>query len=164
MEQVGLGINVKAEGVDSIRNLAQAVQVLGGDLSDLERKANGQTAAGLGGAVAETGKESGERAVRIIVQNGESRPVIYMLKLIGNASESDELIEKININADGYIRSAETTDGVNYTASVGYRIDSISILPVTVSIFPTSGISSGDPSGFCAVSSKSNVPVLFESS
>ncbi len=76
-------------------------------------------------------KESGERAVRIIVQNGESRPVIYMLKLIGNASESDELIEKININADGYIRSAETTDGVNYTASVGYRIDSISILPVT---------------------------------
>lgn len=61
MEQVGIGINVKAEGVDSIRNLAQAVQVLGGDLSDLERKANGQTAAGLGGAVAETGKESGER-------------------------------------------------------------------------------------------------------
>ena len=48
MEQVGIGINVSATGTDSIKNLAQAVHVLGGDLSSLESKAKNQTSAGMG--------------------------------------------------------------------------------------------------------------------
>lgn len=63
MEQVGIGINVSATGTDSIKNLAQAVHVLGGDLSSLESKAKNQTSAGMGdvsvsgGEKAENGQE-----------------------------------------------------------------------------------------------------------
>lgn len=75
-------------------------------------------------------KEDGEKLVRIIVQNGDKEPKIYMLKLTGTASESGDLIEKVNINVEGSPRVAKTDDGINYTASVGYRINSIGIAPV----------------------------------
>lgn len=75
-------------------------------------------------------KEDGERLVRIIVQNGEKAPVIYLLKLTSSAS-GDELIDQIKLDVQGNLRNAETADGLTYTAEVGYRIDSVGILPVT---------------------------------
>ena len=72
-------------------------------------------------------EENGETLVRVIVQNGDKEPVIYLLQLTSSAEESDELIEGIKINASGSIRDAATTDGVRYTASVGSRIGSIAI-------------------------------------
>lgn len=75
-------------------------------------------------------KENGETLVRIIVQNGDKEPVIYLLKLTSNALESSELVEGIKINADGAVRETTTKDGINYTANVGHRISSIAISPV----------------------------------
>lgn len=75
-------------------------------------------------------EEKGETLVRVIVQNGEKEPAVYLLKLTGNASESDELIEGVRINAGGTVREAETSDGQTYTVSVGHRVDSVSINPV----------------------------------
>lgn len=75
-------------------------------------------------------KENGETLIRVIVQNGDKEPVIYLLKLTGNAEESDELIEGIKIDASGTVREATTKNGEAYIANVGYRISSISIIPV----------------------------------
>lgn len=68
--------------------------------------------------------------VRIIVQNGEREPSIYMLRLSSGASESDELIENIKVNVSGSVREAETKDGKSYSLDVGYRVSEISIVPV----------------------------------
>ncbi len=75
-------------------------------------------------------KEDGARLVRIIVQNGEKAPVIYLLKLTSSASR-DELIDQIKLDVQGNLRKVETVDGLTYTAEVGYRIDSVRILPIT---------------------------------
>lgn len=75
-------------------------------------------------------KEKGETLVRVIVQNGDKEPAIFLLKLTSSAEESDELIEGIKINANGTIREANTKNGASYTASVGYRIGNISISTV----------------------------------
>lgn len=90
-----------------------------------QRVASGEAAQGF-----KVTKENGETLVRVIVQNGDSEPVIYLLKLTGSASQSSGLVEGIKISADGAVRQASTTDGTAYTASVGYRIGSIAITPV----------------------------------
>ena len=88
---------------------------------------NQRVASGIAAEGFKVTKEKGETLVRVIVQNGDKEPVIYLLKLTSSAEESDELIEGIKINADGTVREATTKNGTSYTASVGYRIDSISI-------------------------------------
>ena len=74
-------------------------------------------------------KEDGEKLVRVIVQNGEKEPVVYLLKLTSSAKQSDELIDGIKINAGGTSRAAATKDGLTYTTSVGYRIGEVSLFP-----------------------------------
>lgn len=75
-------------------------------------------------------KESGARLVRIIVQNGEKEPVIYLLKITGSATETNDLIEGVKLDVNGSTRAGITKDGRLYTASVGYRISSVGIFPV----------------------------------
>lgn len=58
-----------------------------------------------------------QRLVRIIVQNGDKEPVIYLLKL-SRSTEVPELIDSVKITVDGAGRLAETTDGKVYTAEV----------------------------------------------
>lgn len=73
---------------------------------------------------------AGETLVRVIVQNGEKEPQLYLLKLTGTAEETDDLISGIKVNLEGGIRQAETTDGKTYTLTVGYRMDSAVIVPL----------------------------------
>lgn len=75
-------------------------------------------------------KETGEKLVRILVQNGEKEPVIYLLKLTSGASNSNDLLEGVKVNVSGTSRVAETKDGKTYTLDVGYRIDTIGVVPV----------------------------------
>ena len=90
-----------------------------------QRVASGTAATGI--------KISGtQRLVRIIVQNGEKEPVIYLLKL-NRSTEAPELIDSVKITVDGAGRLTETTDGKVYTAQVGYRVDSIGIAANVVS-------------------------------
>lgn len=78
-------------------------------------------------------KEAGEKLVRILVQNGDKEPDIYLLRLTSSASSSNELIEGVKITADGATRTATTNDGNTYRASVGYRVDCIGIVPIAAS-------------------------------
>ena len=89
------------------------------------RVAPGEAASGF-----EVTKESGEKLVRIVVQNGEKEPLIYLLKLSGNAEKTDKLIDGIKVDVLGTARTAQTADGENYNVSVGYRINSVGIVPV----------------------------------
>ena len=75
-------------------------------------------------------KEGGTKLVRVIVQNGDKEPQIYLLKITGSATESDDLIEGVKIYVDGSTRVCSTKDGIVYTATVGYRISSVGIFPV----------------------------------
>lgn len=75
-------------------------------------------------------KEDGPRMVRLLVQNGDKEPVICLLRLTSTASASGDLIEGIKLNVAGSARTAKTADGAVYTASVGYRIDKVEIVPV----------------------------------
>ncbi|MDD4690263.1 MAG: DUF4430 domain-containing protein [Eubacteriales bacterium] len=43
------------------------------------------------------------------------------------------MVEDVKIGVSGISRTTETKDGINYTASVGYRISSISLAPVVAS-------------------------------
>lgn len=74
--------------------------------------------------------EEAPRLVRIIIQNGEKEPRLYLLRLTSSADASSDLVEGVKINVNGVARPAETTDGETYTASVGYRIGSVGILPI----------------------------------
>lgn len=71
-----------------------------------------------------------EKLVRIVIQNGDKEPRIYLVKLTGTSQESDKLIENIKVDVSGIARKTETTDGENYKTSVGYRIDSVKIVPI----------------------------------
>lgn len=75
-------------------------------------------------------KESGTRMVRLLVQNGDKEPVSCLLRLNSSASSSGDLIEGIKLNVAGSARTAKTADGAVYTASVGYRIDKVELVPV----------------------------------
>ena len=122
------GQNVYSVNLDSMKYVSVTVN---GTADDDNIYVNNQRV--TSGAYAEgfkVTKENGETLVRVIVQNGDKEPVIYLLKLTSSAEESDELIEGIKINASGTVREAATKDGTSYTASVGYRIDSISISAV----------------------------------
>lgn len=74
-------------------------------------------------------KEGGERPVRILVQNGEKEPVIYLLRLKSSATESDKIIENLKVNVGGVVRSPSTRNGIDYELSVGYRISEVGIAP-----------------------------------
>lgn len=91
---------------------------------------NQRVASGVAAEGFKVTKENGETLVRVIVQNGEKEPVLYLLKLTSSAEESNELIEAVKIDAKGTVRLAGTKNGTDYTANVGHRIDSVSITPV----------------------------------
>ncbi len=74
--------------------------------------------------------EKGEKLVRVVVQNGDKEPYICLLKMTGTATESSELIEGVKLDVSGSVRPVATTDGTNYSDSVGYRISSVGIHPV----------------------------------
>lgn len=75
-------------------------------------------------------KQSGEKLVRVLVQNGDREPLIYILKITGTANASEDLIESVKLDVNGSSRTCTTKDGTNYSASVGYRISSVKINPV----------------------------------
>ena len=75
-------------------------------------------------------KEGGETLVRVIVQKGEMEPEIYLLRLTGSASESDELIESVRAKMNESSRYLTTKDGEHYELTVAHRIDSISLNPI----------------------------------
>ena len=77
-------------------------------------------------------KEDGEKLVRVIVQNGDKEPVLYLLKLTSSAKQSDDLIDGVKVVAGGASRTAATKDGKTYTASVGYRINEVNLIPLAV--------------------------------
>lgn len=93
-----------------------------------QRVSSGEAAEGF-----KVTEEGGEKLVRIIVQNGDEEPVIYLLKLTSSATESNELIEGVKADVGGTSRVASTKDGETYTLSVGYRIETIHIVPVAAS-------------------------------
>lgn len=109
-----------------------------GDMSYVSVKVDGATAddniyvnnqrvtaesAAQGILVTEEGK-----LLRIIIQNGDKEPAIFIVKLTSNAKPG--LIGGIKVESYGADRLADTTDGENYTITVGYRIDSAKITPV----------------------------------
>ena len=67
-----------------------------------------------------------EKLVRVIVQNGESAPVIYMLKL--NSDADNAIIDGIKAEINGSITLAQTTDGENYTMTVSNNADEAGLL------------------------------------
>lgn len=75
-------------------------------------------------------KESGETLVRVLVQRGEMEPEIYLLKLTGTASESNELIESLRAKINESSRYIATKDGEHYNLTVSHRIDEISLNPI----------------------------------
>lgn len=75
-------------------------------------------------------KEGGARLVRLLVQNGGKEPVICLLRLTSTASSSGDLVEGIKLNVAGSARTAKTADGAVYTATVGYRMDTVELVPV----------------------------------
>ena len=122
------GQSVYSVNLDSMKYVSVTVN---GTADDDNIYVNNQRV--VSGAAAEGFKvtrESGETLVRVIVQNGDKEPVIYLLNLTSSAEESNELIERIKINASGTIREASTKNGTEYTANVGHRIGSIAIIPV----------------------------------
>lgn len=122
------GQNVYTVNLDNMKYVSVKVNGTADDDNiyvNNQRVASGKAAQGF-----KVTKENGETLVRVIVQNGDKEPAIYLLKLTGNAEESNELVEGIKINASGTVREAVTKNGIDYTASVGYRISSISIIPV----------------------------------
>ena len=68
--------------------------------------------------------------VRIIVQNGDKEPCVYLLRLTSNQPDSESLIEALKVNVGGNSKQLTATDGKNYTLNVGYKIDSFSFTPV----------------------------------
>lgn len=75
-------------------------------------------------------KEAGEKKIRVIVQNEEKEPLVYLLKITGTATETNDLVEGVKLDVSGSNRAATTNDGKVYTTSVGYRISSVAIYPV----------------------------------
>lgn len=87
----------------------------------------GQAAEGL-----KVSKEAGVKLVRVIVQDGEKEPVIYLLKLTSNASSGEDLVNDVKIDVNGVVKNTDTKDGENYQATVAYRLDKVAITPMLV--------------------------------
>lgn len=113
--------------VGSMKYLSVCVN---GDESDNIYVNNQRVASGEAAEGYKVTREDGRKLIRVIVQNGDKEPCIYLLKLTGSASAQGDLIEDVRINVGGDVRRAESKNGTKYTAKVGYRIDSIGILPV----------------------------------
>lgn len=107
-----------------------SVKVNGADAEDNVYVNNQRLAVGEAAEGFKVTKENGDTLVRVIVQNGEKEPAIYLLKLTSEASESNDLVDGVKITVSGVNRPAETKDGITYTASVGYRMNSIGIVPM----------------------------------
>lgn len=93
-----------------------------------QRVSSGSAATGI-----KVTKEAGPKSVRILVQNGDREPVLYLLKLTSSAAESSEIIEGIKVDVGGAARQAATANGTTYTLTVGHRIDSVGINPTVAS-------------------------------
>ncbi len=70
--------------------------------------------------------EDGTVLVRVIVQNGEKTPVIYLLRLTGTASGVNDLVENVSVQVYG---SATAVSQVadEYSATVSYNVNSVQI-------------------------------------
>lgn len=79
--------------------------------------------------------EGNDKTVRIIVQNGDKEPVIYILNLTSSASSEGDGIEAIYANVAGSTREATLGNDGNYTLSVAYTVDSIGISAVTTEAY-----------------------------
>ncbi len=71
---------------------------------------------------------SSERLVRVVVQNGDKEPLIYILRLQRTAHDLTELIKDIKLS-EGTATKKETEDGTLYTSSVDSKTDYITISP-----------------------------------
>lgn len=91
---------------------------------------NQRVAAGKAATGIKVTAESGEKLVRVIVQNGEKEPAIYLLKLTSSAESSNELVEDLKVTVDGAITHAHTADGETYTLSVGSGVEQVGIAAV----------------------------------
>lgn len=83
--------------------------------------------------------EDDETLVRVLVQNGDKEPVIYLLQLTGNATSDVGGIENIYVNVAGDVQEATKGNDGNYTMSVSYSVDSVGILPVTAEAYTING-------------------------
>jgi len=110
-----------------------SIQVNGAAEADNIYINNQRVAAGEAAEGFKVTKEAGEKMVRIIVQNGDKEPVIYLLKLTSDATESSDLIDGVKVTVAGVNRVADTKDGKTYTTTVGYRMNEIGIVPVAAS-------------------------------
>ena len=90
-------------------------------------------------------QEDGVKLVRIIVQDGDKEPAIYLLKLTSEASAVNDLIDDVKVDVNGVTKSTVTKDGETFTTSVTYRIENISITPVLASEDVTYTINGEEP-------------------
>jgi hypothetical protein len=104
-------INLTVNGVDDSANIyINDQRITAGDASQLF-------------CVTSEGK-----LVRILVQQGEQEPVIYLLKLTSNAA--DVPLEGVRVGYHDSWTKATTTDGSTYTLSVDSDVSSVSIAPM----------------------------------
>lgn len=139
------GVTISDGAESKIINFTEGQQVYTADLGDMKYVSIGVNGAGSDDNIyvnntrilptqkAEGFKIIGEKTVRIVVQNGDKEPAIVLLNLKSNAKETDSLIENIKITVSGVSRNVATNDGKTFTDSVGYRIDSIGIVPIVQS-------------------------------
>ena len=141
------GVTISGNGEDVNISFEKGKQVYSANLGNMKYvsiKVNGassddniyinnqRVSAGEAAEGFKVSKQDGEKLVRIIVQNGEKEPAIYLLKLTSN-NESTDLIEGVKVDVYGVDRVAETKNGEIYTLSVGHRIDEIGIKTVAES-------------------------------
>ncbi len=139
------GVTISGNGQDKEVKFTDGKQVYAVDLGDMKYvsiKVNGaaaddniyvnnqRIAADEAAEGFKVTSADGEKPVRIIVQNGDKEPLIYMLKLSSNASAGEELIDGIKVDIYGVDRVADTKDGETYTLSVGHRINEVGIEPI----------------------------------
>ena len=124
----------------------QVYEVNVGDMSELSIAVNGaaeddniyvnnQRIAADGSATGFfVSQSTGEKLVRVIVQNGESAPVIYLLKLTSTSTATESsLITGVTATAQmaGYTtdNAATSEDGENYTVTVDNNVTSVTLKP-----------------------------------
>lgn len=73
---------------------------------------------------------SGKTLVRIIVQNGDKEPQIYLLRLTSNQEETQKIIESVKTNVGGNVKTLTSKDDKNYNLNVGHKISSFAFFPV----------------------------------
>ncbi len=139
------GVTITGNGQTKTVNFADGQQIYEvnvGDMSELSIAVNGagendniyvnnQRIAADGSATGFfVSRSTGEKLVRVIVQNGESSPVIYLLKITSTSSATESsLITGITATAQmsGYTTDykASSEDGENYTVAVDNNVTSV---------------------------------------